>query len=123
VVKLLVEWADAEADSKDSYGATPLSWAAGHGHEAVVKLLVERNDVEADSKDSYDETPLLGAAERGHKAVVQLLLERADVSADWEASNEQTPLSRWQRTGTRQWRCCRSRRTLSTRTPRPRESS
>jgi len=88
-----------------------------------VKLLVERNDVEADLKDSYDETPLLGAAERGHKAVVQLLLERADVSADSEDIDGQTPLSRWQRTGTRQWRSCCLRRTLSSRTPRPRESS
>ena len=26
-------------DLKDSYGKTPLSWAAENGHEAVVKLL------------------------------------------------------------------------------------
>ena len=31
-----------EPDSKDSDGQTPLSWAAGKGHEAVVKLLWRR---------------------------------------------------------------------------------
>ena len=29
-------------DLKDSYGKTPLSWAAQNGHEAVVKLLLEK---------------------------------------------------------------------------------
>jgi ankyrin repeat protein len=38
-VELLVERDDVEADSKDEYGRTPLSWAAVGGHEAVVKLL------------------------------------------------------------------------------------
>jgi ankyrin repeat protein len=29
-------------DLKDSYGRTPLLWAAGNGHEAIAKLLVEK---------------------------------------------------------------------------------
>ena len=31
-----------DLDSKDSYGQTPLSWAARKGHKAVVKLLREK---------------------------------------------------------------------------------
>jgi hypothetical protein len=37
---------DIGADLKDSYGRTPLSYAAWSGHEAIVKLLVEREDVD-----------------------------------------------------------------------------
>jgi Ankyrin repeats (3 copies) len=62
-------------DLKDSYGRTPLSWAAENGHEATVKLLLEaKADIE--SKDSYyGRTPLSWAAENGHEAIVKLLLE------------------------------------------------
>ena len=61
------------ADLKDSYGRTPLSWAAEKGHEAVVKLLVETGKVDVDSKDRHGQTPLSQAAGKGHEAVVKLL--------------------------------------------------
>jgi ankyrin repeat protein len=41
VVKLLLE-EGAELETKDNYGQTPLSLAAGNGYEAVVKLLLEK---------------------------------------------------------------------------------
>jgi hypothetical protein len=41
VVKLLLE-RGAELETKDIYGRTPLSRAAGNGRETVVKLLLER---------------------------------------------------------------------------------
>ena len=41
MVKLLVE-KEADMESKDNNGQTPLSRAAGSGHEALVKLLLEK---------------------------------------------------------------------------------
>ena len=82
------------ADSKDSYGRTPLSWAAQNGREAVVKLLLATDKVDADSKDNYDQTPLWLAARNGHEAVVKLLLATDKVDADSKDSYSQTPLSR-----------------------------
>jgi ankyrin repeat protein len=79
------------ADSKDSYGRTPLSWAAERGHEAVVKLLLE-DGAELESKDEDGQTPLSWAASKGHEAVVKLLLEKG---AELESKSKygQTPLS------------------------------
>jgi hypothetical protein len=80
-------------DSKDTYGQTPLSRAAGGGHEAVVKLLVETGKVDVDSKDTYGQTPLSWAAEGGHEAVVKLLVETGKVDVNSKDIYGQTPLS------------------------------
>jgi ankyrin repeat protein len=45
VVKLLLATDRVDPDSKDSYGRTPLSYAAASGHGAVVKLLESYNDL------------------------------------------------------------------------------
>jgi ankyrin repeat protein len=73
VVKLLLETGKVDVDSKDTTGRTPLSWAAGRGHEAVVKLLLETGMVDVDSKDTTGQTPLSWAAGGGHETVVKLL--------------------------------------------------
>jgi ankyrin repeat protein len=39
IVKLLLATDAVDPDSKSYNGQTPLSWAAGNGHEEVVKLL------------------------------------------------------------------------------------
>jgi Ankyrin repeats (3 copies) len=75
VAAAILDWADL--DSKDSYGRTPLSWAARNGHEGVVKLLLGTGKVEVDSKDSYGGTPLSWAAGNGHEGVVKLLQSAA----------------------------------------------
>jgi len=62
-----------EVDAKDSkFGQTPLSWAAGNGHEAVVKQLLDAG-AEIDPEDALGRTPLSWAAVSGHEAVVKLL--------------------------------------------------
>ncbi|KAI9771530.1 MAG: hypothetical protein M1840_002150 [Geoglossum simile] len=80
---------------QDSYGRTPLSWAAQSGHEAVVKLLLATEKVDVDSKDSnYGQTPLSWAAGSAHEAVVKLLLATEKVDVDSKDSNYgRTPLS------------------------------
>jgi ankyrin repeat protein len=86
-----------DLDSKDTYSQTPLSYAAGNGHEAVVKLLLEK-DVDLDSKDSsFGRTPLSHAAGNGHEAVVKRLLDTDGVDPDSKSTGwlreERTPLS------------------------------
>jgi ankyrin repeat protein len=69
---------DRKLLSKDSYGRTPLSWAAAYGHEAVVRLLLRNDKVDPGSHDSYSQTPLSLAAENGHEAVVKQLLQKTE---------------------------------------------
>jgi len=77
------------------YGRTPLSWAAGNGHEGIVKLLLGRKDVNPDSSSKYGQTPLSWAAANGHEGIVKLLLGRKEVNPDTpDKWCGQTPLSR-----------------------------
>jgi hypothetical protein len=84
---------DLNADAKDRWGRTSLSWAAERGHAAVVEVLAARDDVDADAKDDEGRTPLSCAAEEGHAAVVEVLAARDDVNADAKDDEGRTPLS------------------------------
>ncbi|PVH69641.1 hypothetical protein DL98DRAFT_168533 [Cadophora sp. DSE1049] len=42
--KLLLE-TNANVETKNKDGRTPLSWAAEYGHEAVVKLLLQQHKI------------------------------------------------------------------------------
>ncbi|KAF5857293.1 hypothetical protein ETB97_005977 [Aspergillus alliaceus] len=78
-------------NAKDSYGQTPLSWAAKNGHSAVVQLLIE-SGADIKSKDASGWTPLTLAVKHGCEAVVQLLVQSG---ADIESKDVhgRTPLS------------------------------
>ena len=82
----------SEVYPKDELGRTPLSWAAGGGHEAVVRLLVERDGVDINAEDNEGRTPLIWAAYRGHEAVVRLLIEKDDVDIDAKDNDGMTLL-------------------------------
>ncbi|PUU72383.1 ankyrin repeat-containing domain protein, partial [Tuber borchii] len=82
---------DVNPDSSDEYGRTPLSYAAGSGHEGVVKMLLERADVSPNSPDKYGRTPLSHAAKSGHEGV-GILLGRVDVKLGSSGVCGQTPL-------------------------------
>ena len=62
---------DADLDSKDDDGLTPLQWAAWSGYEALVKLLLATEGVDSDAYNNRGQTPLPLAAERGHEVVVK----------------------------------------------------
>jgi hypothetical protein len=95
IVQSLFANSQVDPDSKDSYGRTPLSWAAANGYDTVVKLLLDTKKVDIDSKDSYSRTPLSWAAENGYDVVVKLLLKTKKIDIDSKDSDDgQTPLSR-----------------------------
>ncbi|QMW33392.1 hypothetical protein G4B84_008823 [Aspergillus flavus NRRL3357] len=80
IVRHLLE-NNADIESIDENGQTPLSRAAENGHEAVVRLLLE-NKADIESMDRLSRTPLFWAVENCHKAVVRLLLEnKADIES------------------------------------------
>ena len=95
ILRLLHATGQVDVDIKDEEnGRTPLSWAAGRGHEAVVMLLLATSQVDVDTKGSHcGRTPLSWAAEEGHDAVVKLLLATGQVDVDTKDSGGQTPLS------------------------------
>lgn len=73
VVKVLLQ-SNADVNSINVHGRTPLFAAAMKGHEAVVKLMLETGQVDVDLQE-YDNgrSPLSFAARCGHEGVVRRL--------------------------------------------------
>jgi len=59
---MLLEVEGVDPDRPHFIGQTPLSHAAGRGHEGVVKILLGREEVDSDKPDDFDQTPLPFAA-------------------------------------------------------------
>jgi ankyrin repeat protein len=72
MVRLLKE---KDPDTRDSFGRTPLSYAAERGNARVVELLLDYN-VDLNSKCADGWTPFSRAIEGGSTAVVQILLAK-----------------------------------------------
>ena len=90
---IMAYFCSSDVELRDRTNRTPLSWAAGNGHEAVVRLLIERGDVDINAKDYYRRSSLLYAAQNGHEAIVRLLTERGDVDINAKDLCGQTPLT------------------------------
>jgi ankyrin repeat protein len=68
-------------NSKDSYGMTPLHYAAHNGDKDMVEFLLA-NKADVNARDKYGQTPLHNAARQGHEGVAELLLaDKAEVNA------------------------------------------
>lgn len=65
-----------DADERDYYGRTPLSYAAENGYEAIARLLLGGGNTEPDSEDYFGRSPLLWPAESGHNKVARLPLTK-----------------------------------------------
>lgn len=76
----------------DSYGRTPLFWAAARGHREVVELLLDHG-ARINSKDHSKLSALHIAISGVHKEVVSLLLDRS-ARVEGKDSNGDTPLNR-----------------------------
>lgn len=70
--KLLANAADATAT--DSYGYTPLHWAAVNGHARLAELLLLETPADPNARNDRDLTPLFLAAQNGHADVARVLL-------------------------------------------------
>lgn len=65
----------AEVDSTDSYGWTPLLFAAKNGSAGIIRMFLELN-AKIDHEDQTGNTALLIASAKGHVDAVKLLLDR-----------------------------------------------
>ncbi|KAF4416310.1 hypothetical protein FACUT_12671 [Fusarium acutatum] len=83
----------AEADVKDDFGRTPLSYAAEYGHKDTVELLMKHADTDTDSTDEQGRTPLVWAAGHGHVDLLKALLNCPADNVNSKDSHSQSPLS------------------------------
>jgi ankyrin repeat protein len=101
MVEMLLATNKVDADSKDIYGRTPLSFASAIGANHVVELLLATNKTNPDSIDIYGRTPLSFASQRGVQHVVKLLLatNRVDVtlrdSFNWSPLDHAVIFRQW----------------------------
>ena len=69
--------AGAEAEVRDSFGWTPLMFAASTGHSEVASVLIERGGARCDGIEKrHHRTALMFASLNGHAATARLLIAR-----------------------------------------------
>ena len=84
--------AGTDVNEKDSYGRTPLHFAARKGFKKIAALLITKG-ANVNEKDNRTTTPLHEAASWGHKEFVALLLANgANINVKRRSGGTPTPL-------------------------------
>lgn len=83
IVQLLLE-NEADIESKNRSGQTPLISASKKGYELIIRLLLE-NGADINCKNDIGQSALMQASCRGHESTVRLLLENG---ADIDSQND-----------------------------------
>jgi ankyrin len=90
IAKWLIIKGGANVNAKDSYGNTPLHWAAYYCHITIAKMLLKAGaNVTEKQKDGWP--PLHVAAQKGHTVVVELLV-KTGANVNEKTSDGKTPL-------------------------------
>ncbi|KAI8910163.1 ankyrin repeat protein, partial [Gorgonomyces haynaldii] len=77
IASLLIEFG-AVIKASDSYGCTPLHWAANSGHPKLVQMLMNKGKLtqqDLSKKDNFGSTPLHFASVRNMLDTVGILLQ------------------------------------------------
>ena len=83
---------DANPDTADKYGQTPLSWAARNGHKVLVRALPGRDDVSPYTAKKYGQTPLSWAVRNGSDRIAMLLPDQTSSILRYAAAFQPTQL-------------------------------
>jgi ankyrin repeat protein len=78
-------------NARDSYGQTPLCWAAQMEQGSTVKLILEDSCVNVDLRNYGGRTPLSLAADAGNAYIVEQLLKRS-ANPNLQGIKQSTPL-------------------------------
>ncbi|KAI2780043.1 hypothetical protein F4815DRAFT_157409 [Daldinia loculata] len=82
---------EADPNSRDNLGRTPLSYAVGLGTSGMTEKLLARPGVDRDAKDNQGLTPLRRTLL--YPRVVSMLLETGEVDVNSKADDGLTPLT------------------------------
>ncbi len=63
-----------DINERDSFGRTPLIYAALNGHDRIINLLLE-SQADIRAKDHFDQTAFIAAVNRGHVNTAEILLK------------------------------------------------
>ncbi|KAI9662309.1 MAG: hypothetical protein M1821_008476 [Bathelium mastoideum] len=91
IARKLLAMNPTDADRKDSFSRTPLSYAAEGAHSEIVRLLLRRKVV-VDSRDKLGRTPLSYAATSGNIEITRLLLDTGRVKINSVDLEKRAPL-------------------------------